>query len=362
MVEKALADIDGDGRLDAVVGMQESPSGGGVGGIFWYQFPTSGRATDPWTKRTILPSGTAYEDMAPLDVDGDGRVDIVASVDTRVWWFRNPGTLGGTWQQNLIGAGHGENNMVIGDLDADGKPDVVTNSIIFFQNSPSSWTAKTYNDTYNAVALLDVGSGLGRVDIVGNQPTEPHNIVWFENPRERGGNARTGTWVMHVIGPGYGCPGGAGDCETIATVETGDLNRDGRMDVVVGQSEGDPPHPPPPGGLQWFEAPADRTQPWIRHDLDPGFESAHNIRPADMDGNGALDVVAGEQDQSTLKRVAVFYNDGTGNFTRQIVSNDASHNVVVADVDRDGDNDFLAGPHGWWGGPHPLQLYLNTRL
>ena len=32
---------------------------------------------------------------------------------------------------------------------------------------------------------------------------------------------------------------------------------------------------------------------------------AHNVRVADIDGNGALDVVTGEQDQSAQKRVTV---------------------------------------------------------
>ena len=359
LVEKALADIDGNGKLDAVVGMQESPSQGGSGGIFWYRFPTSGRATDPWTRHTILPTGTAYEDMAALDVDRDGRVDIVASVSTRIYWFRNPGTLDGAWQQTLIGAGHGENNIAIGDLDGDGRPDVVTNSVIFFQNSPLDWASVTYNHTYNAVALLDVGSGLGRVNIVGNAPTPPYDISWFENPRERGGNARTGSWTRRTIGPGYGCPGGAAECETVATVETADLNRDGRMDVVTGQAEGDPV---PPGGLRWFEAPLNRTQLWGQHTIDAGFESTHNVRAADVDGNGTTDLVAGEQDQSPQRRIAVFYNDGGGSFTRDVVSTDGSHNVVVDDVDGDGDVDFLAGAHGWFGDPHPLQLYLNGRL
>jgi hypothetical protein len=357
MVEKALADLDGNGTLDAVVGMQESPTQGGSGGIFWYAFPTSGRPSDPWSRRTILPAGTAYEDMASLDVDRDGRVDIIASVNTRIYWFRNPGAADGTWQQHLIGSGHGENNMVVGDLDGDAKPDVVTNSIIFFQDSPTDWTAVAYNHTYNGVALLDIGSGLGPIDIVGNGSTQPYDIVWFENPRERGGSARTDPWLRRTVGRGYGCPGGASECETVATVETADLNGDGRMDVVSGQAEGDPV---PPGGLRWFEAPANRTQAWSEHTIDAGFESTHNIAAADIDGNGTTDLVAGEQDQSPQKRIAVFYNDGSGSFTRRIVSTDGSHDIVVGDVDRDGDVDFLAGPHGWSGGPHPLQLYLNS--
>jgi hypothetical protein len=358
MIEKALADVDRDGKLDAIVGMQESPTQGGSGGIHWYRFPSSGNATDPWVKRTILPTGTAYEDMATLDVDRDGYTDVVASVNTRVYWYRNPGTLTGSWQQTLIGPGRGENNMAIGDVDADGRPDVVTSTTVFFQNSPSSWTAKVYNDTYIGVGLLDIGSGLGAVNVVGNAPTGRHDIVWFENPRERGGNARTGVWTMRVIGPGYGCPGGASVCEAVSALAVGDLNRDGRMDVVSSQAEG---ANPPAGGVRWFAAPADRTQPWVERTLDSSIESAHNIRLADMDGNGALDVVTGEQEQAPQKRVTVFYNDGTGSFTRQILSTDATHNVALGDVEGDGDVDILAGPHGWWGDPHPLQLYLNRR-
>jgi hypothetical protein len=297
--------------------------------------------------------------MAPLDVDGDGRMDIVASVEGQIWWFRNPATLTGTWQQNLIGPGQGENNMVTGDVDGDGKPDVVTNSRVYFQNSPQSWTVLPYNDTYNGVGLLDIGSGRGAINLLGNDPEPPYDLVWFENPRERGGNARTGTWIRRTFGAGYGCPGGATECESVASYDTADLNRDGRMDIVAGPGEGEPV---PSGGLKWFEAPADRTQSWTAHTIDSSFVVTHNVRLADMDGNGAPDVVVGEQDQSPLDRVAVFYNDGTGTFTRQIVSTEASHNVIVGDVDGDGDNDFLAGPHGWYGDPHPLQLFLNLRL
>jgi hypothetical protein len=53
----------------------------------------------------------------------------------------------------------------------------------------------------------------------------PFPFVWLENPREHGGNARTGTWITHVIGPGYDNNG------AFITFAAGDMNGDGRMDV-----------------------------------------------------------------------------------------------------------------------------------
>ena len=142
----------------------------------------------------------------------------------------------------------------------------------------------------------------------------------------------------------------------MATVATTDINADGRMDVLVGQSEGTPP---PPGGLKWFEAPADRTEAWTAHNIQTDYTDTHNIVVADINGDNTPDFVTGEQDQSADKRIAVFYNDGTGTYTEQVLSQDGTHNVAVADVDGDGDLDILTGPHGYFGGPHPLEIFIN---
>jgi hypothetical protein len=358
VVEKTLADINGDRKEDAVVGEEPTPSQPNGGGIYWYQYPSSGRAGDPWLKHTILPSGAAYEDIAARDITGDGHLDVIASVDNNVYLFINPGTTTGTWQQILIGAGNGEDTIALGDLDGDGKIDVATNYNLFFQNSPSSWTTHRLSTSFSAVALLDSGSGKGRVDLVGNGPESPYPIVWYQNPRDVGGNARTGVWTMRTVGPGYVCSGGVSQCSegSVATVATTDINADGRMDVLVGQSEGTPP---PPGGLKWFEAPADRTQTWTAHNIQTNYTDTHNIVVADMNRDNTADFVTGEQDQSGNKRIAVFYNDGTGTYTEQVLSQDATHNVAVADVDGDGDLDILTGPHGYFGGAHPLEIFIN---
>jgi regulation of enolase protein 1 (concanavalin A-like superfamily) len=367
LVEKALADIQGTGHLDAVVGF-EQPSAG----IYWYEYPASGRLTDKWNKHPIVTSGNAYEDILPLDVNKDGAVDIVASYASpgsstfNVVWFENPRGRGGNpatdaWPMTVIGAGEGENNLILADIDGDGKIDVVTAHHIYFQNSPTSWTAVQYNSAFRGVALLDIGSGRGPIDLVSTNSAL--NAVWFENPRETGGNARTGKWIMHNVGAGYPC--NSTDCpngdDYVAAYNTGDFNGDGRMDIVMAQSEAPGGGvAPPPGGMVWFEAPADRRNgTWTRHTIDTQFVDAHCVRVADMDHNGTLDLVTSEQDQSRFRRVSVFYNDGAGNFTQEIVSNAEGHQTTIGDVQGIGEIDILNSGHGYFGDPHPLQLFLN---
>jgi regulation of enolase protein 1 (concanavalin A-like superfamily) len=371
LVEKALADIQGTGHLDAVAGF-EAPSNGG---IYWYEYPSSGNLTDTWVKHTIVADGQAYEDMQALDVNGDGAADIIASYtpvngNEEVVWFENPRGSGGdpateTWPMHVIGTGFGEDNLVLGDIDGDGKIDIATGSYIYFQNSPTSWTQVQYNSSTRGAALLDIGSGNASINLVSTAPgtSTENNAVWFENPREHGGNARTDPWIMHVIGPAYpcnstNCPGGDFN---VASFNAGDFNGDGMMDVVMGQSEGPGGGvTPPPGGLVWFEAPADRRNgTWIRHTIDSQFVDAHCVRLVDMDQNGTLDLVTSEQDQSPLRRVSVFYNDGAGNFTQEIVSNAEGHQTTVGDVQGNGAIDIFNSGHGFFGDPHPLQLFLN---
>ena len=80
-----------------------------------------------------------------------------------------------------------------------------------------------------------------------------------------------------------------------------------------------------------------------------------------MDGNGTLDVIAAQQEQSLNRRLAIFYNDGHGNFTQQILSSGSGHSEVLGDTTGRGVLDILNAGHGWTGALHPVELYLSTR-
>ena len=70
------ADVDGDGRIDAVAVTEDE--------VVWYRAPD-------WQKQTILSGGTAPDNVciAPHDIDGDGQVDFALGAG----WPTNGGTI-----------------------------------------------------------------------------------------------------------------------------------------------------------------------------------------------------------------------------------------------------------------------------
>jgi pectate lyase len=120
----ALADLDGDGDLDAMVG-----HGGGL----VVAFENAGTATTPeWVRRTDwdCPLDVGSRAAPALgDVDGDGRADLlVGSSGGNVVAFKNTGGSGGpVWVRTEawdVAAGDDESRPALGDVNHDGKLDL----------------------------------------------------------------------------------------------------------------------------------------------------------------------------------------------------------------------------------------------
>ncbi|MFN7998791.1 MAG: VCBS repeat-containing protein [Bryobacteraceae bacterium] len=350
-------DIDGDGQVD-VVSSGEGPLDRGTqpvnAGLYWYEYPK-------WTKHTIDAAGTFADDMQLADVDGDGDLDIVVPEDgsQQVRWYENPRPNGNPrtdpWKVHVIGGYtqfHFEeaHDVEVADLNGDGKLDVFianqkwelprpTNQaeqVIFFQNSPGSWTPVVVSNVYGEGTCLADLNGDGKVDIV-------KAGWWLENPRD----PMHGQWKQHWFFHGW--PDRAG-------VTVADLNQDGRPDVALSASDS-------PGRLSWFEGPRDATHdPWKEHLIQDHVDYVHTFKVADINNDGSPDVVIAEMQDSVKKRVGFFLNLGKGaSWQLQVVANTGSHNIRIADVDHDGDVDIIGANWDTKNDPRhaPLEMWRN---
>ncbi len=77
----AVADLDGDGRLEIVSGPD------------WYSSPPEGAFSGPWKRRVFAPNFRELVRVALSDITGNGRADVIVAEseypDGRMSWFEN---------------------------------------------------------------------------------------------------------------------------------------------------------------------------------------------------------------------------------------------------------------------------------
>ena len=140
-----LADINGDGRLDAVVGFRAISS---AGEVVWYEQGVD--SLKPW-KRNLVGTVVGPMSLDVADMDGDGDPDIVVGEHNlknpetaRLLVFENVDGRGGSWREHLIHTGdeHHDGALVV-DLDGDGDPDIVSigwehGKVVWYENMGAS--------------------------------------------------------------------------------------------------------------------------------------------------------------------------------------------------------------------------------
>lgn len=113
-----VADIDRDGKLD-LIALATRPAC-----LAWYRNPN-------WKKHVLSSRAKEYIDIAPYDIDADGRIDLTIAHEFGMrrtdsggllHWLRCPQDPSQEWPMYAIDEGHA---LICADLNADGDDEII---------------------------------------------------------------------------------------------------------------------------------------------------------------------------------------------------------------------------------------------
>lgn len=294
-----------------------------------------------WVEHIIPQDQTAFpfnNNVKLSDLNGDDLLDIVYTTQT----------LGAYWRKNLGDGNFDPQELIIdpipdeaalwfdtGDINNNGFTDVVVSYFTFdggvfwyenldgqgnFDNGTPLQIPVGAGSKYTQIADIDND---GKLDIVVSFAfqTQPKRVMWFKNL----GNGQFDTGTIIVENEHFA-----------QQFQIGDIDGDGNLDVVIGSSSLD--------RLSWFE-----NLDGVGTFSDPKpigamGDAVQRLQLGDLNGNGFLDIVGRNGDQS-IDRLLWWENIvGNGSFSSEkIILGEISSNsgFSIVDIDNDGDQDMF---------------------
>lgn len=281
--DACIGDIDGDGKIDVIA----ANYGGNNVSVFRN---TSINGSISFATKVDFSADYPYN-IATGDIDGDGKLDIVTSSSSAITVLRNTSTPGNISFTNMGTFDHnnGVIEFIITDLDLDGKPDIA----------------------------------LAGTNLAIMKNTSSANAISFGAP-------------VYFIVKNYQCVG----------ISAGDLDGDGKPDIAITGTVSAVDH------TGWFSmfrntmvsgAPFSSTSFAPKIDVATNATSTDVIRITDVDADGKQDILAGNTGSGTLY---VYKNTSTtGNISLATrISYNTGTNVTyisVDDLDGDGKPDVI---------------------
>jgi hypothetical protein len=259
-----------------------------------------------WDKYVVVPQSNT--EIALLkDIDGDGRPDLVLGLGgVLVWAQPDPANPTGKWVVHQISGPNGvsAHGLGVGDINGDGRPDVLTNTGWYEQPPKGSTEPWTFHpEDFGArggaeMAVYDV-NGDGLNDVVTALNAHGFGLAWFEQKRDAAGKI---SFVRHMIMDDFSTKN-AGDVTftELHGSTSGDVDGDGIPDFIVGKrywSHRDTYTDPDPYGppvLYWYRTVRDKSAPggarFVPELIHNRSGAGSQVIALDLNHDGALDIV-----------------------------------------------------------------------
>ena len=235
-------------------------------------------------QRLINTQSPGANDVQAADIDDDGDLDLVVA---------SPGNDRISWYENLDGFGQ-----------------------YGFQRVVSTEAIRV-----NAIHCVDLDAD-GLVDVL-SASRDDNAVSWHRN---RGDGLFDSRRIIST------------DLFVAMSVFAADLDGDGDLDVLSASRDDDK--------IAWYEHQAGGTF-GPQQIISTQSLRAYAVYAADMDSDGDIDVLSASDLDD---KIAWYENlDGQGTFSEQLIISiqaDAARDVIVADIDNDGDNDVISASAG----------------
>ena len=339
-----VADFNDDGKLDIVAGPN------------LYLSPDWKAITVRTLSGKVDDQGKGYVDdfmNLPLDVDGDGRLDIVSCgwFSKSVHWFRQSSGTAGDWPEEVVDSSANYEAGDLADIDGDGqRREILAHcpATVWYEAAALPSGKRGLKKHTISEKAMNYGGGVGDLNGDG-RPDVLRPDAWFEAPTD----PRQGQWIEHAWALGAK----DGKAEHTPQMLVFDVNNDHLPDVITSSAH--------QHGIFWYEqSRADGKTVWKQHLIDDSWSQAHSLALADINGDGTPDLITGKRfmahngsDPDESGKLGVYWYElqrgANPNWTKHVISFDqgigSGVNLCAVDLDKDGDVDVVVT--GKWGGP-----------